>query len=74
MKRMANREADSDNKIPLETYKYLTGENFDSFYTIIVAFWNDTHNPDEFHAAKMCILPKKGNLRFPKNYHLRGYC
>ena len=72
MTRMANRKAAGDNKIPLEAYKYLTGDNFDSFYSIIVDFWNDTHNPDEFHVAKLCILPKKGNLRLTKNY--RGIC
>ena len=69
---MANRKAAGDNKIPLEAYKYLTGDNFNSFYSIIVDFWNDTHNPDEFHVAKLCILPKKGNLRLTKNY--RGIC
>ena len=38
-----------------------------------------SHDPDEFHVAKLpnkqtklCILPKKGNLRLPKNY--RGIC
>ena len=48
----ANRKAAGDNKIPLEAYKYLTGDNFGSFYTIIVDFWNDTHDLDEFHVAK----------------------
>ena len=70
MIRMANRKAAGDNKIPLETYMYVTGNNFNSFYTIIVDFWNDTHDPDEFHIAKLCVLPKKGNLHLPK---LPGY-
>ena len=68
MKKMANCKAAVDKKIPLEAYKYLTGDNFDSVYTIIDDFWNDTHNPDEFHVAKLCIFPKKGNLRLWKNY------
>ena len=72
MKRMVNRKAACDNKTPLEAYKYLTGDNFDSFYTIIVNFWNDIHDPDEFHAAKLCNLPKTVNLCLPKNY--QGIC
>ena len=72
MTRMANRKAAGDNNPPLKVYKYLTGDNFDCFYTIIVGIWNDTHDPDEFHVAKMCILPKKGNLCLAKNY--RGIC
>ena len=72
MKRVANRKAFGDNKILLEAYKYLAGDNFDSFYTIVVDFWNDTHNPNEFHVAELCILPKKCNLCLPKNY--RGIC
>ena len=43
-----------------------------NYITIVVDFWNDTHDPDEFHVAKLCILPKKGDLRLTKNY--RGIC
>ena len=69
---MANREAASDIKMPLEASKYLTSDNVDSFCDTIVDFWNDTHDPDEFHVAKLCILAKKGNLCLPKHY--QGIC
>ena len=72
MKRMANRKAAGDNETSLKAYKYLTVDNSDSFYTIIVDFWNDTHNTDEFHVAKLCILPKKCNFCLLKNY--QGIC
>ena len=36
MTRMANRKAAGDNKIPLEAYKYLTGDNYDSLYTLLL--------------------------------------
>ena len=66
---MVNRKAAGDNKIPLKVYTFLTGNNFDSFYTFTVDFWNDTHDPDEFHVAINCAFyPKKGNLRLLKNY------
>ena len=69
---MANRKAAGENKIPLEAYKYLSDGNFDYFYGIIIDFWMFTNDPDEFHTAKLCILPKKGDLKLPKNY--RGIC
>ena len=49
-----------------------TGDNFNAIYDIIVDFWNDNHDPYEFHIAKLRILAKKGNPRLPKNY--RGIC
>ena len=72
MKKMANRKAAGENKIPLEAYKYLANANFDHFYGIIIDFWTHTNDPEEFHTAKLCILPKKGDLKLPKNY--RGIC
>ena len=72
MHKMANRKAAGENKILLEAYKYLSDENFNYFYGIIIDFWMLSHDPDEFHTAKLCILPKKGDLKLPKNY--RGIC
>ena len=72
MKRMANRKAVGETKISIKAYKYLTGDNFDSFHTIVVDFWNDTHDPDKFHVATLRILPQKGNLCLPKN--CQGIC
>ena len=47
-------------------------DNFDYFYGIIIDFWLLTNDPEDFHTAKLCILPKKGDLKLPKNY--RGIC
>ena len=59
MKKMANRKAAGENRIPLEAYKYLPNDNFDYFYGIIIEFWLLTNNPEDFHTAKLYILPRR---------------
>ena len=57
-RKMANRKALGENKVPLEEYKYLLDDNFSHLYDVVVEFWMGNYDPEEFHKAKLCIIEK----------------
>ena len=67
-RKMANRKALGENKVPLEGYKYLSDDNFSHLYDVVVEFWTGNDDLPEFKEAKLCIIEKKGDLCLPKKY------
>ena len=68
-RKIANRKATSENKVPLGGYKYLSDDNFNHIYDVVFKFWAGNDDPPEFYKAKLCIIEKKGDLHLPKNYN-----
>ena len=58
-RKMANRKASGENKVPLEGYKYLSDDNFSHIYDVVVEFWTGNDDLPESHEAKLCIIEKK---------------
>ena len=52
-RKMANRKASGENKVPLEGYKYLSEDNFSQLYDVVIECWLENNEPREFHESKV---------------------
>jgi Reverse transcriptase (RNA-dependent DNA polymerase) len=66
---MASHKAPGKNGIPAEAYKALNEQNRTTIHTLLLKYWTQGEfDSADWHTTMLKLLPKKGNLRLPKNW------
>ena len=69
VKRAKPRKAPGENGIPAEAYKNMTEDNLLFLHEKLLQLWKDpSYIPPGWRVCVLKLLPKKGDLRLPKNW------